>query len=96
MVELIDRYELKPRTATILADYASIDTETIEIDGGPQNAVKLKHAAGGQSSALAATPGEARKKYLVAAEPCTAKGPQQPVALGVGRIPLPSLARRLR
>ncbi len=92
VVELIDRYQLKPRTATILADYASIDTETIEIDGGPKNAVKLKHAAGGQSSALAATPGEARKKYLVAAEPCTAKGPQQPVALGVGRIPLPSLA----
>jgi hypothetical protein len=92
VVELIDRYQLKPRTATILADYASIDTETIEIDGGPRNPVKLKHAAGGPSLAPAATPEEARKKYLVAAEPCTAKGPQQPVVLGVGRIPLPSLA----
>jgi hypothetical protein len=87
--ELIDRYDLKPQTATILADYASIDTETIEIDGGPQSAVKLKHA--GKSPSPAATADEPHKKYQVAAEPCTAKGPQQPVVLGVGRIPFASL-----
>ena len=82
VMKLVDRRELKPRTATILADYASIGTETIEIDGGPQDAAKPNHGAGG---------GEGRKKYAVAAEPCTAQGPQQPVVLGVGRIPLRSL-----
>jgi hypothetical protein len=92
VVELIDRHELKPQTATILADYASIDTQTIEIDGGPQSPARAGASVRGGGPARAAAADEARKKYLVAAEPCTAKGPQQPVVLGVGRIPLPSLA----
>ena len=92
--EFITRYQLRPRSLTILADYASIGTELVDMDAGP---LVTKNGAAAAPAAPAATPGvappaETRKRYQVATEPCMPREPQKPVTLAVGRIPMGSLA----
>jgi hypothetical protein len=84
----LDRYHLRPRTITILADYASIGTELVEIDAQAADAVQPSAAADDNRHA---PPGE-KKKYQVAREPCVPADPAQAIAVGVGRIPSESLA----
>ena len=85
----INRYHLRPRTITILADYASIGTELVEIDAQAADAVR-PGAARRRSTADA--PPEEKKKYQVGREPCVPADPEQAIAVGVGRIPSESLA----
>jgi hypothetical protein len=88
-------YHLRPRTITILADYASIGTELVEIDAQTAEPARPGAAADGNRPAppagVAAPPGE-KKKYMVGREPCVPADPEQAIAVGVGRIPSESLA----
>jgi hypothetical protein len=79
--EFIARYGLRPRSITILADYASIGTEMAEFDAGPQKA--KPHAAGAP---------EPNPLYHVQREPCVPFNTSRAAAYGVGRLPLESLA----
>ncbi|MGD0900277.1 MAG: hypothetical protein ABR915_20795, partial [Thermoguttaceae bacterium] len=79
--ELIRREGIRPRTVTVLADYASIALRTLEIEIDP--AARPPTPAG-------ATP--APSHYTVKTEPFMPADLQQVVPMGVGRLPLESAA----
>ncbi len=85
----MDHYHLHPRSITILADYASIGTDLVEIDAPAAEPPRASHAAPPDGGV--ATP-DAKKRYRVGREPCVPADPRQAIAQGVGRIPSESLA----
>ena len=107
VAELIDRYRLRPRTVTILADYRSIGTELVEMEVAPPAPVKKpkggpRGASGSNGATAPASPAapppagetvaQVKKTYEVNKEPCIPTQARKPVSLGVGRIPMESLA----
>ena len=95
--ELMRRESLQPRTATILADYASIAYRYVEVDpnGGEEDeeppAATSQPAVSGGTAALPSAPPAPPQHYTVRTEPFVPTGPDQLATLGVGRIPLESL-----
>ncbi len=89
VMQSIERHRLRPRTLTILADYGSIGSETVEIDAGPTEPLQ----GNGQPNApvAPAATGNANGKYQVAREPQVPAASPEALALGVGRVPLAAL-----
>lgn len=97
--QLIDREGLCPQTITILADYGVIGLNLVEIDveetqPRPAEAAPATPAAAPAPSPAVGSPPVAPTKihYTVKTEPCIPRDDQKVVGLGVGRIPLESLA----
>ena len=98
VAELIEREGLRPGTVTVLADYGSIGQNLVEIEGEEEarpnaTAPAVGPAAKpstGDSTAPSAAP--VKIHYSVKTEPCIPRDFQKLVTLGVGRIPLESLA----
>lgn len=79
--DFIGHHRLKPRTLTIVADYQSLASETIEISST---------ARPRDETAKPGTPAEPLR-YVVASEPCVRSNPPEAAPLGVGRLPSASL-----
>ncbi|MGA2034304.1 MAG: hypothetical protein ABSG68_18820 [Thermoguttaceae bacterium] len=89
IADLVGRAGLQPRTVTVLADYGSLGQNVVDIEAEES---LVNQAPAGAAAATSADLARAHEKYKVRTEPCVPTDLANVAAVGVGRIPLESLA----